>query len=320
MAEKKKIHPTIKSKLHPRNKNRERYNFGQLIAVCPELKSFVKLNPYGDESIDFGNPKAVKILNKAILSANYSLNYWDIPDNYLCPPIPGRADYIHHAADLLANSHGGQLPTGSAINCLDIGVGANCIYPIIGTMEYGWSFVGADIDPIAIESANKIVNQNSILSGKIKLRQQNKATNIFEGIIEANEKFDLTICNPPFHASAAEAQAGTQRKNRNLKQKAAMKPSLNFGGQSNELWCDGGEEMFLQRMIHQSKQFEKSCLWFTSLVSKSERLPRIYQTLKQVEAIDIKTINMGQGNKISRIVAWTFLSKKEQQTWVKGWK
>ena len=319
MPEKKKIQPTIKAKLHPRNKNRERYDFNQLIAVCPELKSFVQLNPYGDESIDFAYAPAVKTLNKAILSANYGLKYWDIPPGYLCPPIPGRADYIHYAADLLIKLNGGKLPAASKVNCLDIGVGANCIYPLIGTMEYGWSFVGADIDPAALASAKLIVENNPRLTDKISLRLQNDPKNSFCGMIQADERFDLTICNPPFHSSAAEAQSGTLRKTRNLKHKRAVKPSLNFGGQSNELWCEGGEERFLGNLISQSRQFARSCFRFTCLVSKSERLPAVYHALKKAEARNVETITMGQGNKISRFVAWTFLTKEEQREWVKRW-
>lgn len=41
------------------------------------------------------------MLNKALLAAHYDIEYWDIPDTYLCPPIPGRADYVHRAAELL---------------------------------------------------------------------------------------------------------------------------------------------------------------------------------------------------------------------------
>ncbi|PTN07586.1 23S rRNA (adenine(1618)-N(6))-methyltransferase RlmF [Mangrovibacterium marinum] len=320
MTDKKKIRPTVKTQLHPRNKNRGRYNFSNLSAVCPELKAFVRLNPHGDESIDFANAQAVKTLNQAILKADYGLNFWDIPANYLCPPIPGRADYIHYLADLLTEANNGLAPTGNKINCLDIGVGANCIYPVIGCMEYGWNFVGADIDATALRSAEKIVQLNEALSHKIVIRHQANSKNIFKQIILPGEQFDLSLCNPPFHASAAQAAAGTLRKTRNLRQKRNVVPSLNFGGQSNELWCDGGEEAFLKRMIWQSKDYAHSCFWFTSLVSKSERLPTIYRILKKVDASQVKTSTMRQGNKVSRFVAWTFLSDHEQKQWTNRWK
>jgi 23S rRNA (adenine1618-N6)-methyltransferase len=40
-----------------------------------------------------------------------------------------------------------------------IGIGANCIYPIIGNAEY-WSFVGTDIDEKAIENCSTIIEAN----------------------------------------------------------------------------------------------------------------------------------------------------------------
>ena len=94
-----------KGNLHPRNLHRNRYDFEKLISTCPELNDFVSINKYGIETIDFSNPSAVKTLNKALLQTYYDIQNWEIPKNYLCPPIPGRADYIHYIADLLAESH-----------------------------------------------------------------------------------------------------------------------------------------------------------------------------------------------------------------------
>lgn len=320
MPEKKKEHPKVKHELHSRNRHRQRYDFKALIESSPALLAFVKPNNYGDESIDFFNPEAVKALNKALLKHHYGVEHWDIPDNYLCPPIPGRADYIHHIADLLAQNNGGNLLIGEHIKCLDVGVGANCVYPIIGNVEYGWRFVGSDIDPAAIDSAKKIVEANPLISEEIELRMQPNSRFIFEGIVKPGEQFDLAICNPPFHSSKEEAQAGTVRKLRNLKHKKDLKPVLNFGGNSNELWCEGGEQKFVRDMIFESRRFANSCFWFSSLISKEANLKSIYKTLKKVEAISVKTIPMGQGNKVSRIVAWTFLTPAEQKEWkTKRW-
>jgi 23S rRNA (adenine1618-N6)-methyltransferase len=315
MLQKKKEHPKEKIILHPRNKHRERYNFKQLVDTSPALASFVKLNKYNDESIDFFDPEAVKMLNRALLKHYYNISRWDIPENYLCPPIPGRADYIHYAADLLSSKNNGIIPRGSKIKCLDIGTGANCIYPIIGINEYDWSFTGCDIDPVAIEAVNKIIELNPFLKSKIELRLQTKGTNIFKGIIQKNERFDLTVCNPPFHASAAEARTGTIKKLNNLKRRKITKPVLNFGGSNNELWYEGGLERFVQNMISESKQFADSCFWFTALISKSDYLENIYESLKKAGAVEVKTIPMGQGNKISRIMAWTFLTPEQQRKW-----
>ena len=92
---------------------------------------------------------------------------------------------------------------------------------------------------------------------------------------------------------------------------------LNFGGQSNELWCDGGEERFVKNMIIQSKIFGKQVFWFSTLISKENRLQTVYQMLKKAKVLEMKTIKMAQGNKQSRIVAWTFLNAEEQNKWAR---
>jgi len=312
----KRLHPVEKTRLHPRNKHRERYDFKLLINCYPELSKFVYLNQYDDKSIDFANPMAVKALNTALLKQYYNIENWDIPENYLCPPIPGRADYIHYVADLLGSTNNGTIPKGKTIKCLDIGVGANCIYPIIGNTEYGWAFVGSDIDPVSIASARKILESNPALQNSIEVRLQKNRKSYFDGLIQKAEFFDVSVCNPPFHASAAEALAATSRKVNNLGNQTNNKPIQNFGGQNNELWCEGGEVRFICEMIDESKKFQNSCLWFTTLVSRDENLKKIYDALRKEGATEKKTILMGQGNKTSRIVAWTFQSPENQMSWI----
>ncbi len=302
-----------KSELHPRNPHRGRYDLQLLTASHPALTAFVRLNPHNDESIDFSDPEAVKTLNTALLKHYYGIGYWDIPAGYLCPPIPGRADYIHHIADVLASDNEGEIPTGPQVRCLDIGVGANCIYPIIGSKAYGWSFVGTDIDPVSIESANQIIAANPALQATVECRLQTNRHHIFPGIIREGEKFDLTICNPPFHVSRAAAEAQTLRKLYNLSTERVGASTRNFGGQNGELWCLGGEEKFVQDMIRESRQFAESCRWFSSLVSNQDHLASIYKFLEKAKATEVKTIPMGQGNKISRIVAWSFLGEGERE-------
>lgn len=315
MQQNKKKHPKVKAELHPRNKNRKRYNFQQLTDTCPELKPLVGRNDYGDESIDFGNPKAVSLLNKAILQVHYNIKNWEVPENYLCPPIPGRADYIHHIADLLCSSNYGKIPKGAHIKCLDVGVGANCIYPLIGHREYGWSFIGTDIDPVALESAKKILSANPSIHSNVELRLQKNAKDVFYGAISRLEKVDLSICNPPFHVSAEEAKKGTLRKLSKLNKKSVSEAVLNCGGQSHELWCEGGEARFVRNMIRESKKFASNCYWFSTLISKHSNVNRALKTLKMVEAAEVKILPMGQGNKSSRVIAWTFLTKEEQKAW-----
>ena len=63
----------IKANLHPRNKNREQYDLVELIKEVPELKKYIKPNKYGEDSIRFSDPLAVKLLNKALLSNYYGI-------------------------------------------------------------------------------------------------------------------------------------------------------------------------------------------------------------------------------------------------------
>jgi 23S rRNA (adenine1618-N6)-methyltransferase len=309
---------TEKTNLHPRNPHRFGYDFIKLIASCPELKAFVFTNEYGTETIDFSNPEAVKALNNSLLISEYEILNWDIPKDYLCAPIPGRADYIHYVADLLASSNDGIIPDGETVQGLDIGIGSNCIYPIIGNSVYNWSFVGTDIDENAIQNCKKIIENNPQLIDAISLQLQVESRFIFKNIITQEDKFAFTICNPPFHSSAAEATKSSLRKVNNLEPTAKekiIKPILNFGGQNAELWCEGGELGFITQMIFESAKYPLQCFWFTTLVSKKENLSSLYKTLNKVSAVEVKTIDMAQGQKTSRIVAWTFLSEAQQKSW-----
>jgi 23S rRNA (adenine1618-N6)-methyltransferase len=305
---------------HPRNRHQGRYDFQQLTQSTPELTPFVSVNAYSNEqSIDFANPQAVKALNRALLKQYYGISKWDIPSGYLCPPIPGRADLIHTVADLLSGFEDKKIPRGKSIRVLDIGVGANCIYPLIGHSEYGWSFVGTETDSVALDSAENIVQSNPGLRDVIEFRKQATPDKILKGMIdlESDEKFDLTICNPPYHASLEEARQGTQRKWKNLgKPKSNRSASLlNFGGQSSELWCEGGEFAFIRKMIQESVKVPNQCLWFTTLVSKSSHLSGLYDILNEARVYDGGTLEMTQGQKKSRIIAWTFLNESQQKKW-----
>lgn len=297
-----------KTELHARNRHRSRYNFKQLTQASPELGKFVAVNEYGDESIDFADPAAVRALNRAILKHFYGVTGWDIPQNYLCPPIPGRADYLHHAADLLASTNHDEIPRGKEVRVLDIGIGANCVYPLIGQSEYGWSFVGTDVDSRALDSAAKILMANQKVDEVTELRLQTDPLKIFTGILKADEYFDLVICNPPFHASLEEAEAGSRRKWKNLGKAPAMKsePVRNFGGTGGELWREGGERVFISDMITESVKFGGQFGWISSLVSRETSLPAIENAIRRAKVAESVLIEMSQGQKKSRIVAWTF--------------
>ena len=302
-----------KTKLHPRNQHREGYDFVRLVAHLPELEAFTTLNPVGQTTIDFQDPMAVRMLNRALLKVFYKIDFWDIPANYLCPPIPGRVDYIHYLADLLAGDNNQEIPRGRNVKALDIGTGASLVYPLVGQSEYGWNFTGVDIDPAAIKSAQQICEFNKL---KTTLRRQDIPKNIFRGVIGTRDIFHITMCNPPFHASMEQANKGTQRKWRNLGKGHSEK--LNFGGQNAELWCPGGEIKFIIKMIEQSIEFADQCLWFTSMVSKKDNLQPLHKILGKAKVADYKVVEMAQGQKKSRFIAWTYMKKSQRPLFLNG--
>ncbi|MCF6439571.1 23S rRNA (adenine(1618)-N(6))-methyltransferase RlmF [Pseudoalteromonas luteoviolacea] len=288
--------------MHPRNKHANGYDLAGLSAIVPELANYLVKKPNDQTTIDFSDAQAVLLLNKALLLKHYGITYWDLPPQFLCPPVPGRADYIHALADLLADENEGVIPTGKKIKCLDIGTGANLIYPILGHAEYKWQFVGSDINPIAVKVAENIAKANKLA---VKIKHQADSNSMFQSIITKDSYFDITMCNPPFHASEQAAQQGTQRKWKNLGITKTAK-QLNFGGHAPELWCDGGELAFITNMIKESTQFKEQVGWFTTLVSKKDNLPALTKCLKQQNVKNHKVVNMLQGNKQSRFIAWQF--------------
>lgn len=307
-----------KNTLHSRNKNRERYDLNALRISNPELSNYIKPNKFGDDSIDFANPVAVKLLNKALLNYYYGINYWEFPNENLCPPIPGRADYIHYVADLITESNSGTIPSGNRITCFDVGIGASSIFPILGVIEYDWNFIGSDISPESIASSQNIIDSNESLKHKIECRLQKNPSFFFREVLNKNERIDLSICNPPFHSSLEEAQEGSRRKIRNLSGRNEKSPSRNFSGIYDELIFKGGEYAFISTMISESEEFASNCFWFSTLVSKQSNLERLLKKLERSSAKQIQTIPMGTGNKSTRILAWSFLSKGERNEWRKN--
>ncbi|MCL9774910.1 23S rRNA (adenine(1618)-N(6))-methyltransferase RlmF [Vibrio methylphosphonaticus] len=311
--------------LHKNNRHHGRYDFDALVKSVPALKAVMTKNPNGEDTISFSDPLAVKLLNKALLMSEYGVEYWDIPEGFLCPPIPGRADYVHWLSEHL-NRDLAKPGTKIKVRALDVGVGANCIYPIIGASQYHWNWVGSEIDTSAIEAARLIVDNNSLLAKKIEIRQQANPDTIFEGVIKSEDFFVVTTCNPPFHKSLEEAKQGSERKVKNLgqnrQQRGSNAPSvdtsaLNFGGQKAELWCPGGEASFVSKMAQESERFSKQVIWFSTLLSKKDNIRPLTKKLEQLGATEIVIQEMAQGQKKSRFVVWTFMSTQQRSQFAK---
>lgn len=294
--------------MHKNNLHNGKYDFEFLIQKHEPLKSYMFVNDYKTQTIDFSDPKAVKALNTALLKSYDAIDFWEFPDDNLCPPIPSRADYIHHLSDLLRRSH-----IDIDCNILDIGTGASCIYPLLGHAINNWKFVGTDIEGGSLKSAQAIIDKNN-LNDHIELRLQTNEAHILEGIIKTSDRFSASMCNPPFFKDANEAMEATKTKLKGLGNTGDA-VVRNFSGTTKELSYRGGEKAFLHTYLFESTFYKNQCYWFTSLVSSVSLVKSMQASLKKLGATDIHVIDMIQGNKVSRVVAWTFLNAAERRHW-----
>lgn len=297
------------SAFHPKNLHQGDYHFKTLADKDPGLAVFLKTKPQGGSIIDFSNASAVKALNTALLKHYYSINSWDIPTGYLCPPVPGRVDYIHHLADLIEENS--RISIHDNRRVLDIGIGANGIYSLLGVSVYNWRMVGTEIDSIALASVTKILDQNPDLKENIDIRLQVEPHHILQGIIKKNEHFDATICNPPFYNGNEFAELANQKKQeKHQKLGIFSSPKVRtFQGRPAELYCEGGERQFIATLINESQLYANQCKWFTTLVSRQSTLPHLLIKLKKAEISTHRVIPMKHGNKQSRILAWSYTQR-----------
>jgi 23S rRNA (adenine1618-N6)-methyltransferase len=344
-----------RGKPHPRNSFTGTYDMDRLIAAYPSLEPFVKRTRMGEPcrpTITYSDSDACRALNTALLVADYGVHpkYSEIlPLDALLPPVPGRADYVHNIADLLAlSSPTNRIPTGPNIIGMDIGTGASAIYPTLATSLYKWKMIASEINTSSIGSAKQIIEANGHTE-LINVRQQASAKKIFDGVLRTTEKIDFAMCNPPFYPSLEAFQKENARKLKGLAKGGLNKilpiddikqrndvqgeiTSNNFGGSGSELWCEGGEVAFVKRIIKESKTYSDRCLWFSSLVSRKMNFKRIEGSLfvmgksasgnKQGRPVhEVKKIEFGTGHKSSTILFWTYFDKDQRIDWarMRGW-
>ena len=279
--------------MHPKNRYRADYDFAGLARLEPALLPLLRTAADGHRTLDFGAAEAVYLLNRTLLRRDYNLNHWDIPRGNLVPAVPGRLDYLHALADL------GVRPG----RVLDVGTGASLIYPILGVGEYAWDFVATDVDEGSLRVARAIVRFNPALTGKVTVRKQTDRGRCFGGVVLPGEEYGASMCNPPFFASTGIARTAARNKWRKLGRRDA---GLSFGGQPNELQTPGGEPAFLLSMIRESVAYAGRIGWFTTLVSKRGYLRAANVALARVGARRVEQVELTQGNKQSRLLAWQF--------------
>lgn len=280
--------------LHPKNPYTTDYDFDELVKHNETLGKYIVRNKHGIKTIKFGDQRAVKALNKALLKSRYDV-HWDIPKGYVCPSIPGRLNYLLHVADLLPKKD---------IKMLDVGTGANLIYPILGTCHFSWQCTATELHPDSISHAQQTIAHNPALE-TVDLRVQKDKECILDHIIQPDDKFDVLVCNPPFYKNAEDAQKKNERKVRNLQSK--QKTKLNFAGRSSELWTEGGESQFITQLAEESVQFRDQVGLFTALISRMDSIEGITDMIGSIPRTEVEVVDMGLGNKKSRFITWKFI-------------
>ena len=290
--------------MHLENPYSDRYDLKRLAIHHPQLQEHIVLNPSDEETIDFSNSAAVYELNKAMLLADFKVEKYELPMGYLIPPVPGRLEYLLLIREFLSEQF--NIDKNTKLRGLDIGTGANGIYCILGLQHFNWTMVGAECDANSVEIAKANMQHTKSLKNKIEIRHQENKSFLFKNIIKTDEQFDFSVFNPPFHTSKEDAFRGSQRKINNLGREFDKKEvTLNFEGQANELWCNGGEALFIKRLIKESIAFKNQVKVFSTLVSKTDSLASIDKQLKKAKA-NSYVLPMDLGNKKSRIVLWWF--------------
>ncbi|CEI91457.1 hypothetical protein RMCBS344292_05745 [Rhizopus microsporus] len=128
----------------------------------------------------------------------------DFPLDSLCPAVPNRLNYILWLEDLVS-----ETMQDDKIRGIDIGVGASCIYPLLGCARNPhWTFLGTDINHRSIEWAQENVRKNG-LEDRIKIRHNDDPEKI---LVIGEEKYTFCMCNPPFYESQEELERGLVNK------------------------------------------------------------------------------------------------------------
>ncbi|KAI7865724.1 hypothetical protein BDF14DRAFT_1875519 [Spinellus fusiger] len=219
-------------------------------------------------------------------------------------PEATRLNYILWLQDLVEET----LPEDSGnVMGMDIGVGASCIYPLLGCRnDSSWSFIATDINKTSLECAQKNVQRNH-LQHRIELIHNDDPNTIFLwDKIPPDIKFSFCMSNPPFYASQEEIMENASNK--------LLKPSATCMGTMDEMVTHGGEYGFIGRMIEESLQCKTRIMWFTSMIGQKKTLQPIVKKLKQCSISNYVISELNQGKTRRWTVAWSFHTKRVIQS------
>ncbi|KAI9247486.1 hypothetical protein BDA99DRAFT_526016 [Phascolomyces articulosus] len=275
----------------------ERPHFGELAQQYPALRPFVYTDRSDRPHIDFKDPKAVRTLTWCLLKRDFDLDV-KLRDDRLCPPVPNRLDYIIWIENILHETlSSDQFQNARGI---DIGVGASCIYPLLGCVRHkDWKFDGTEINETSVRCARGNVDKNK-LNDRITVRYNDNPERIF--LLDKGESYTFCMCNPPFYASPDELEESLQNKQ-----------DLPFSvctGTQNEMITDGGEYGFIERIMNESLIYKDRIQWYTSLIGLKKSVRPLVNQLKSFGITNYVVTEFIQGRTKRWAIAWSFGSKR----------
>ena len=261
-----------------------------LMKQFPELKKFIIKQDEDKEkvfSFDWSNNDFSLLMAKSILDYYFDIKYYHVPKGYLIPPIPSRLNYIN-----LINSSLNEIKEENIMG-IDIGTGANIIYPILGNSVYNWKFICSEINNDAYNNA-KIILQKNNLEKNINLIKQNNKNNIFLGILNQEKKYTFSMSNPPYYDYEQEIKIEDKKRDN----------EFNF----DEVYYKNGELGFFERYFQESICYKKNIFLFTILIGKKSNAEIICDKINSYKDIiklcDMKKIQTG--NNMRYVIYWSF--------------
>ncbi|XP_046825269.1 U6 small nuclear RNA (adenine-(43)-N(6))-methyltransferase [Vespa crabro] len=282
----------LRKLMHPRNKYKKSPNFKQLALLYPEFRKVAVTDLTGKVHIDFKNEETLRILTKVLLKHDFDLTI-KIPQNKLVPTLPLRLNYILWIEDLMTHASFTKMEN---VKGIDIGTGAVCIYPLLLAKIYGCYMFGTEVDDTSIESAIENVKNNN-LENLIQVIKVDK-NKILKETIEENETFHFIMCNPPFFETE-------DTSDKVIKQQPPRNAPT---GSNKELSIEGGEKLFVTKMIEESIQIGEKIKIYTSMLGKKNSLFYFVKLLKEHNINNFTWTEFCQGHTKRWGLAWSFLS------------
>ena len=267
-----------------------------LIKEFPELKKYIikhNDNELEEFTFDWNNSDLSLLMTKSILNYYFNIKYYHIPKGFLIPPIPSRLNYLNLIFTLLKD-----ISEENVIG-IDIGTGANIIYPLLGNSLYNWKFICSEINNESYNNAKIILEKNN-LEQKINLIKQDNKNNIFLGILNREKKYIFSMCNPPYYDYEQEIKIEDKKRDN----------EFNF----DEVYYEKGELGFFQRYFEESICYKKNIFLNTILIGKKSNSEIIYDKINTFKDIinlcDIKKIQTG--NNVRYIIYWSFYNNYKE--------